>query len=135
MRVNIALVFLPVLLLGCFATNRAESNRESLGETASAYYNLLMWKYYDRASLFVDEDKRDEFERFILESRDKLNITNYELRDVVFNSDEKKGLVRVLISYYKYPSVSEKNVLLEDTWILKERKWYNYSDFEEEIFK
>ncbi len=94
-----------------------------------------MWKSYEKASLFIDQDKRGNFERFLLNSKDDLNITNYEIREVTFNSVENKGLVRVLISYYKYPSVSEKTVLLQDPWVLRDKRWYLYSDFEEEIFK
>jgi hypothetical protein len=93
-----------------------------------------MWKYYDKASLFVDADKKGSFEKFALESKDNLNITSYELREVVFNPDGN-SLVRVLINYYKYPSVSEKTVLIEDPWVLRQGKWYVYSDFKESVFK
>ena len=129
------LVFLPILLLGCYATGSVEKNQQLLKETASSYYNLFMWKSYERASLFIDEEKKDKFESFLLNSKDDLNITNYEIREVTFNLVENKGLVRVLLSYYKYPSVSEKTVLLQDPWILRGKSWYIYSDFDEEIFK
>lgn len=129
------LVFLPILLLGCYATGSVEKKQQLLKETASSYYNLFMWKSYERASLFIDEEKKDKFESFLLNSKDDLNITNYEIREVTFNTVENNGLVRVLLSYYKYPSVSEKTVLLQDPWILRGKSWYLYSDFDEEIFK
>ena len=134
-KVTKYLVFLPILLLGCYATGSVEKKQQLLQETASTYYNLFMWKSYERASLFIDEEKKDKFESFLLNSKDDLNITNYEIREVTFNLVENKGLVRVLLSYYKYPSVSEKTVLLQDPWILRGKSWYIYSDFDEEIFK
>ncbi len=134
-KVTKYLVFLPILLLGCYATGSVEKKQQLLQETASSYYNLFMWKSYERASLFIDEEKKGKFESFLLNSKDDLNITNYEIREATFNSVENKGLVRVLISYYKYPSVSEKTILLQDPWILRGKNWYIYSDFDEEIFK
>lgn len=129
------LVFLPIFVLGCSATGSIEKKQKLLQETASPYYNLFMWKSYEKASLFIDEDKKGNFERFLFDSKDDLNITNYEIREVTFNSVENKGLVKVLISYYKYPSVSEKTILLQDPWILRGKRWYLYSDFNEEIYK
>jgi len=129
------LVFLPILLLGCYATGSVEKKQQLLQETASSYYNLFMWKSYEKASQFVDNEKKDKFDSFLLNSKDDLNITNYDIREVVFNSAENKGMVKVIISYYKYPSVTEKTMLLQDPWILRGKMWYIYSDFEEEIFK
>ncbi|MER3446160.1 MAG: hypothetical protein C4291_04670 [Candidatus Dadabacteria bacterium] len=135
MRISIALTVLPIFLMDCYTGGLFTGKDQLLKETSSTYYNMLMWKYYDRASVFVDADKREKFEKFIMETKDNLNITSYELREVVFDPDGKKGLVRVAINYYKYPSVSEKTVLLEDPWILKGGKWYVYSDFNYGIFR
>ena len=135
MRSSIASALLLIFLTGCYTGGLFTGNEQLLKETASAYYNMLMWKYYDRASVYVEADKKGNFEKFILESKDNLNITSYELKEVVFDPDRKKGLVRVIINYYKYPSVSEKAVVLEDPWILKGGKWYVYSNFKDEIFK
>lgn len=135
MRSSIALTLLLIFLTGCYTGGLFAGSDQLLKETASIYYNMLMWKYYDRASGFVDADKKERFEKFTQESKDNLNITSYELREVVFDSDGKKGLVRVAINYYKYPSVSEKTVLLEDPWVLKRGKWYVYSDFKDGVFR
>jgi hypothetical protein len=135
MRNKIALVSLTFVLSGCYGAGLG-NGQESLSKTAALYYNLLMWKYYDRASAFVDQEKRGEFEKFVSESQDKLNITSYQIKELVFEgNEEKEGLVRVLITYYKYPSVSEKTVSLEEKWVEKKGNWYVSSDFEGELFK
>src|ERR1700757_4993389 len=101
MKKSIVLAFLLTFLAGCYSGDFDvfTRNQELLQKTASNYYNMLMWKYYEKASVFVDPDKKEEFERFTLESQDKLNITSYELKEVVFNPDGKNGSVRVLINY------------------------------------
>ena len=135
MRNKIALVSLAFVLSGCYAAGLG-SQQESLTKTAGLYYNLLMWKYYDRASAFVDEEKRGEFENFVSESQDELNITSYQIKELVFKGDEEKeSSVKVLITYYRYPSVSEKTVNLEETWVQKKGNWYVSSDFEGALFK
>jgi hypothetical protein len=135
MRNRITPAVLFIFLTGCYTGGLFTGKNQLLNETASTYYNMLMWKYYDRASAFVDAGKKEGFEKFIQESKDNLNITSYELREVVFNPDGKRSLVRVAINYYKYPSVSEKTVVLEDPWILKGGKWYVYSDFKNGVFR
>lgn len=107
---------------------------KTVAETASAYYKMLMWRYYDRASVFVDEEKRKGFEELFAEDRSNLNITSYEIKEVIMEGDER-SLVKVLVTYYKYPSVSEKTVVVEDTWVRKKGSWYIRSDFEDEMFR
>jgi hypothetical protein len=106
-----------------------------LAKTTSSYYNLLMWKDYEKASALVDAEKRDEFGEFVQKYENELNITSYEIKEVAYTPGENKSLVKVRINYYKYPSVSEKSVVLEDRWVLKEKNWYVDSDFDGEVFK
>jgi len=133
MKNSIFLAYLVFFLSGCYAAGLG-GGEETVAETASAYYKMLMWKYYDRASAFVDEEKREKFEKLFMEGQGNLNITNYEIKEVITEVGER-SLVKVLVTYYKYPSVSEKNVVVEDTWVRKKGNWYIYSDFEDEIFK
>lgn len=127
--------FLAYLLLlsGCYAAG-LNGGGKTVAETASAYYKMLMWRYYDRASVFVDEEKRKGFEELFAEDRSNLNITSYEIKEVIMEGDER-SLVKVLVTYYKYPSVSEKTVVVEDTWVRKKGSWYIRSDFEDEMFR
>ena len=134
MRNVIALVCLAVFFTGCLAAG-LRSGEDSLKKTASLYYNLLMWKYYDRASAFVDVDKKDKFQKFVSESENTLNITSYQLKEVALEESGDESSVKVIINYYKYPSVSEKSLTLEDTWVRKKGNWYVTSDFDGGIFQ
>jgi hypothetical protein len=93
-----------------------------------------MWKYYDRASQFVDHEKRYDYDDFVSRNEEKLNITAYEIKEVIYNDDQSECTINVLIRYYRYPSVSEKSVITEDTWILKEKNWFILSDFKDGIY-
>lgn len=126
---------LLLIFTGCYARNPLNDKGVLLNVTASNYYNLIMWKHYDRASVFIAPDKRDEYKKFVLDYQEKLNITSYKIEESLYESEMDEGLVKVRFNYYKYPSVSEKTALLEDEWVLREGKWYVHSDFDGEVFE
>lgn len=141
-------LFLACLLAGCGATSSfiQKDDQESLSKSTDLYYKLLMWKYYEKAAKFVDPDKMGEYESFVLRNEKDLNITSYEIKDIVYILDDQQETkdkdneasecqVRVLFGYYKYPSVSEKSVMVQDTWIKIGKVWYVSSDYEEGTFK
>ena len=117
-----------------------KDDQESLAKSSELYYKLIMWKYYEKAVQFVDPDKHKEFEAFVLANQKDLNITGYEIKEMVYiTNEDSEGkpveketdecVIRVLYTYYKYPSVSEKSVMVEDKWVRKGNFWYNSSDF------
>lgn len=136
-----------VFVTGCGATSGLiqKNDQENLSKSTDLYYKLIMWKYYEKAAQYVDPAKLKEYENFVIRNEKDLNITGYEIKEIVYlvdddpdnKSDEKDAdscLVRVLYSYYKYPSVSEKSVMVEDTWIRIGKLWYVSSDYEEGTF-
>lgn len=140
-------LFLAFLLAGCGASSFIQTDdQESLSKSTDLYYKLLMWKYYEKAAKFVDPEKMKEYENFVLRNEKDLNITSYEIKDIVYILDDEQEAkekdneareceVRVLFGYYKYPSVSEKSVMVQDMWIKIGKVWYVSSDFEEGTFQ
>ena len=129
-------------LLGCGATSglMQKNDQESLTKSSDLYYKLVMWKYYEKAAQFVDPAKQKEYEAFVTANDKDLNITGYEIKEIVYltegesetepaHKETDECVIRVLYTYYKYPSVSEKSVMAEDKWIKKGKLWYNSSDF------
>lgn len=110
-------------------------DRNSPAESSEMYYKLLKWKYFDRAAAIVDLEKRHQYDDFVLRNKDKLNITDYQVKEVIVSEDGTESIVKIHVKYYKYPSVSEESVILEDKWVLKDRNWYISSDFEKGIFE
>jgi len=141
-------LLLVFVLFGCGTTTGLiqKDDQESLAKSSDLYYKLIMWKYYEKAAKFVDPEKHKQFEHFVLANQNDLNITGYEIKEMVYitegkpegNNKEmetKECEVRVMYTYYKYPSVSEKNVMAEDTWVKKGNFWYISSDFDKGTFK
>ncbi len=110
-------------------------SRKSPAESADLYYKLLMWKYYDKAVALVNPEERSQFEDFVQRNEDNLNITDYQVKKVLLDENGQEGSIEVLVSFYKYPSVSEKTLIVQDNWTLIGKEWYISPDFEQEIYK
>ena len=144
-----------MLVLGCGATKDLiqKDDRESFQYSTDRYYKLIQWKYYEKAAQFVDPESAREYESFVFRNQKDLNITAYQIKDVTFidplaqdegesNSQSNKNdgntdraILRVYFTYFKYPSVVEESVMVEDTWIKIGKLWYVSSDYPEGTFK
>lgn len=144
-----------VILVGCGTAKdlMQEDDRESFQYSTDRYYKLIQWKYYEKAAQFVDPESAREYENFVFRNQKDLNITAYQIKDVTFiepgvlvgdeidpGSDQKSGdsdraLIRVYFTYFKYPSIVEQSVMIEDTWIKIGKLWYVTSDYPEGTFK
>lgn len=143
-----------LLVLGCGATKDLiqKDDRESFQYSTDRYYKLIQWKYYEKAAQFVDPESAREYESFVFRNQKDLNITAYQIKDVTFidplaqdesesnsqsNNDGNtdRAILRVYFTYFKYPSVVEESVMVEDTWIKIGKLWYVSSDYPEGTFK
>lgn len=124
------------LISGCGSKSFFKDENESPLKTADSFYKMLQWKYYDRATSFIHHDKVMAYDKFVTENEDNLNITSYEIKE--FNQmDESLAEIKVAITYYRYPSVTEKSVTLWNRWEMINDAWFvNYefvtSDFTKE---
>ncbi|MEQ9619118.1 MAG: hypothetical protein RIG61_08095 [Deltaproteobacteria bacterium] len=141
-------LLLGFLLSGCGAASgiMQKDDQESLSKSTDLYYKLIMWKYYDKAARFVDPAKLKDYEGFVLRNEKDLNITSYQIKEIVYlvdgepegtgtGKESKECLVRVSYTYYKYPSVSEKSVMVQDNWVRNGKIWYVSSDYEKGTFE
>ena len=142
MKYRLLFAISVLFLLGCNSISEflkapglPGPSRKSPAESADLYYKLLMWKYYDRAMALVDQEERSQFEEFVQRNKDNLNITDYQVKKVILGEDGQEGTVEVIVTFYKYPSVSEKTLILDDNWILTGKEWYISPDFEQDIYK
>ena len=150
MKKAVLCIFIALALFGCGKTTGLiqTDEQESLAKSSDLFYKYMMWKYYEKAAQFVDPAKQKEFEAFVYANQKDLNITGYEIKEMVYITENKPGKrqdvkeketgeceIRVLFTYYKYPSVSEKSVMVKDTWIQNGNFWYISSDFGEGLFE
>ena len=140
--INSKKVFLLFLILaialpiGCSSKSPFNKDDETPLKTADSFYKMLMWKYYDRAAAFVHHDQLVAYDTFTTENEDDLNITSYEIKDFV-QIDEENGKVKVVLTFYRYPSVAERKLTLWNEWNKINDAWFvNYafvtSDFTKE---
>ena len=142
MKKSAACFLIACALFGCGATAglMQKDDQESLTKSSDLYYKLFMWKYYEKAAQFVDPAKQKEYESFVIANEKDLNITGYEIKEIVYLTEDQAGtepvhketnecVIRIQYTFYKYPSVSEKTVMAEDKWIKKGKLWYISSDF------
>lgn len=88
-------------------------------------FNLFMrWKRFADASAFVLEEKREEFISHYSELADRLYFTDISVLSVDVKEKEKTASARVLKTYYIYPDIVEKKVLLEEKWVWSEKGWF-----------
>ncbi len=142
MKHKLLIAFSILFLLGCNSMSELLKapglpgpSRESPAESADLYYKLLMWKYYDKAVALVNQEERSQFEDFVQRNKDNLNITDYQVKKVLLDEEGQEGTIEVLITFYKYPSVSEKTLIVDDSWILVGKAWYISPDFDQDIYK
>ncbi|MGH7885463.1 MAG: hypothetical protein ACRENO_07185 [Thermodesulfobacteriota bacterium] len=128
MKIKFALliVFSLVLASGCGSKKAFNKQNITPLKSADTFYKMLLWKYYDRAGAFVHQDKLAAYDTFASENEDNLNITSYEVRDFT-PIDDNNAKVKVVITYYRYPSVVEKTITLWNEWEKINDAWFvNY---------
>ena len=146
-----------LLVVSCGATSLIQKDdRESFQKSTERYYKLIQWRYYEKAVQYVDTESARDYESFVLRNQNDLHITSHQIKDAFFtdssdvddpqtdnppqtnkNNDGGKSdraTVRVYYTYYKYPSIAEESVMVEDTWIQIGKLWYISSDFPEGTF-
>lgn len=148
-------ILVLMLVLGCGATKDLiqKDDRESFQYSTDRYYKLIQWKYYEKAAQFVDPESAREYENFVFRNQKDLNITAYQIKDITFidpgvldesetdsqssknDGNTDRAIIRVYFTYFKYPSVVEESVMVEDTWIKIGKLWYVTSDYPEGTFK
>ena len=100
------ILFIAIIFSSCYSRGNFGTDTKIFNETTQDYYKYLKWKYYDRAKVFVDIEDRAEYEDFIFRAEKNLHITNYEVREIIFNEDDDESDLKIIITYYKYPSIS-----------------------------
>ena len=122
-------------LVSCYSRGKFGSETQIFNETTTTYYKYLQWKYYDRAKNFIDLEDRSGYEDFVLRAEKDLNITSYEMREFIFNEDHDECDIKLVITFYKYPSVSEKTVVMYEKWVKRGSSWFVKPDFDDPFYK
>lgn len=131
----ISLLFFVLLFSSCYSRGKFGQSPDLLKEATERYYQVLKWKYYDKAKQFIDLEDRSAYEDFVLSLEDNLNITSYEIKEYIFTEDGKECDLKIVLTYYKYPSVSEKREVLYEKWVERGSTWYVKPDFSGDFYQ
>jgi len=124
MRIPAVIVLVALLVVGCWHGGLRTSYDKLLREVTRDYYNLLMWKYYDRCAGFIRGQDRASFVQFASRYGEDLNITSHKVEGIEYSPDKKEATVTVAVTYYFYPSVTEKRTVIKDRWKRQGRMWF-----------
>ena len=134
----LVLLTFTVLFSGCIAKDLVgNDDQDNPLYSADRFYKFLQWKYYDKAATLVYPTDIPKFDEVAFRVEDDLNITSYELKELVIldpDDEEMPTTIRVVVTYYKFPSVAEKTAVITDTWVKPGKVWLMKSDFNSEIF-
>ncbi|NIX16284.1 MAG: hypothetical protein GWN11_10545 [Candidatus Dadabacteria bacterium] len=131
----LSLLIILIVCSSCYSRGKFGQSADLLQEATESYYQLIKWKYYDRAKVFIDLEDRAVYEDFVLRLEEDLNFTNYEIKGFVYSKDKKECEVKVAITYYTYPSVSEKKDVLYEKWVERGNTWFVKPDFSHEFYQ
>jgi len=139
LKINLLILFaFTVLFSGCIAKDLVgNDDQDNPLYSANKFYKFLQWKYYEKAATLVYPTDIAKFDEVSARVKDDLNITSYELKELVVldtEDEEMPTTVRVVVTYYKFPSVAVKTTEITDTWIKPGKTWLVKSDFNSEIF-
>ena len=133
---KICLLFIVAIILSsCYSRGKFGSEAQIFDETTKNYYKYIQWKYYDRAKNYIDLEDRAAYEEFVLRAEKDLNITSYEMREFIFNEDHSECEIKLVITYYKYPSVSEKTEIMYEKWVKHGTSWFVKPDFNNSFYQ
>ncbi len=132
------LLTFTVLFSGCIAKDLVgNDDQDNPLYSVNKFYKFLQWKYYEKAATLVYPTDIPKFDEVAFRVKDDLNITSYELKELIIldpEDEEMPTTVRVVVTYYKFPSVAVKTTVITDTWIKPGKTWLIKSDFNSEIF-
>ena len=131
----ISLLFIILIFSSCYSRGKFGQSAELLQEATERYYQVFKWKYYDRAKVFIDAEDKAAYEDFVLRLEDSVNLTSYELREFAYSEDKKECDIKIVFTYYKYPSVSEKREVFYEKWVERGSTWYVKPDFSNEFYQ
>ena len=107
------------MMVGC------PPKHELLYQSVSEFNNGLRWKKWEDAGAFMPPGLRVAFLQSLEKEKadDRLNITDFEVKEVLLDDEAKHAVVRVRLAWYFNDSGIEKKSLIIQKWERIEDKW------------
>lgn len=99
---------------------------ELLHQSVSDFNNNLRWKRWEEAAAYMPAGLRMAFVQSLEKDKadDRLNITDFELKDFAIDEESKHAVVRVRLCWYFNTEGVEKKGMLTQKWErMEDNKW------------
>lgn len=115
-----------VLLWGCvgcssLSTMTTDSNPKELRLAIDQFHNAVRWEAYDAAMIFVSPPLMDDFSRLSDMLRDKVRITDFEVRQPRFDAKTKSGWVTVHFKLYRQNNPQLETIAVREKWTFPDK--------------
>lgn len=114
-----------VLLAGCPTEQEKLGTRKSqLGFRVQQYQECFYWKEFDRASLFVAPDKRQDFVAFAEKYRQGYTLNDFKVKDIQISPSGDQAAVIISRSYVLVNSVNLQSEEINQPWVRIKSEWF-----------
>ena len=117
---------LALIVAASVALSACPPKHELLHQSVSDFNNNLRWKRWEEAAGYMPAGLRMAFIESLEKEKadDKLNITDFELKDFVVDEESKHAVVRVRLSwYFNNEGVEKKGMLIQKWERFEDNKW------------
>jgi len=115
---------LLLFALSLFGCTLQQQRLKLIEETLRGYHNAVQYKAPDKAATFVDPEKKKDFLQTAETMTKSQNVSEYEIRSVDFNVNDKDEVtVVVQRDYYDTASYEVRSVTLTQVWRNVDGSW------------
>jgi len=117
-----ALIIALGLSTACATTQASKTALEKLQEAIEAYNHAFRWKNYERAAMFLPNDKRSAYLAAYEDDESSLQVEEFAIRNLDMLND-KGAKVSIRVSYLLLPSVTVEHRTMVQHWAEVNGSW------------
>jgi hypothetical protein len=114
---------IPPFLLIVLAIAACPPKHERLMQSVSDFNNNIRWKRFEAAGGYMPPALRAAFVEHLEKDEEKINFTDYEVKEVVMDDEEQHAVVRVSLKWFIINEGVEKKAQVIQKWDLVESNW------------
>ncbi len=124
---HICLVVFSTLLAACASVNKSPGS--DLNAMVNQFQHDIRWRYYESATAAVDSSLAPAFQRWLDRAKEKLNVVDWEIRQIEYKETKKVAIITAIIQYYWLPSTVLEEKTVSQVWKLCGTRWLLYRQF------
>lgn len=127
-RVPILLVLVALTAAACGFYEPPDTR---LRKCVMLYNDGIRWGQWKQAAAFLPPDKREDFIERKEAQQDTTRVTEFEIRDVRYDSSNDTATVLVEYAWHRYPSLVVARGRVRQHWAFRANEWL--MDSQEEV--